>query len=88
MLPVLVMCLGMICWMVNAIKRRRGIQFQWIDAFQTGHIEAILRWIRTTLVVSVDTTFSAKVVLGGIGIELVKLKVSFAGQYGYACKWH
>ena len=58
--------------MIDPVVGGYVAEFEWVYALEAGNIEAVLIWIRTTLVVGVDATFGTEKMLGGTGIKLVK----------------
>jgi len=61
--------------MVHSIFHGNVRNGERIDTLQAAHVEAVLPWIRTTLVVRVDAARAAEEVLRGVGVELVKLEL-------------
>ena len=53
------------------------LEIEWRDAFQAGDVDPELVGIRATLVVRVDAAFRAKVMLGDVGVEPVRLEFVF-----------
>lgn len=52
---------------INNIKR--------VYLFQTADVKTVFIWARTALMMGIDATVGAEVMLCGVGIELIKLKM-------------
>ncbi len=61
-----------VCWVIHAIIDHDFAKCIRVDAFKASHIVAIFTGVRTTLMMCVDATVAAKIVLGGMSIEFVK----------------
>lgn len=59
-----------------------------VDAFKTADVVSVLVRAGTALVMGIDAAVGAEVVLGGVGIELIKLQVFFALDDADAIQGH
>ena len=64
--------------MVDTIVRRHWLEIERVDAFQAANVVAVLIRERAALMMGVDATDGAEVVLGYIRIELIELQRIFA----------
>jgi predicted RecB family endonuclease len=59
---------------VHSIGGRNRAKCEDIYAFKAGYVVTKDTWIRPTLVMCVDATDSAEIVLGDLGVELIEAK--------------
>ena len=60
-----------ISWVINTVVGHHITNIKRVHPFQTTNIEPVFIWARATLMVGIDTAVRAKVVLRGVGIELI-----------------
>ncbi len=63
---------------MNAIRNDNFREVEWTDAFNARNIDTKLAWIGASLVMGVDPTGLAEIMLRCSSIELVKRQIVFA----------
>jgi len=73
--------------MVRAVENLDLLEVERTDVFQTCHVDAVLLWIGTTLVMGVDATLGAEEVLRSAGWRTQLVYASDVSKGGW-CIWN
>src|SRR5277367_463950 len=65
---------------IYSLTRRNFRDFEWVDALQTADVVAVFLGIGPALMMGINAAVGAKVVLCGVGVELVELQGVVASQ--------
>lgn len=68
-------------WMIDSIIDRNFGDKERVYTFQAPDIEAIFFRVGTTLMMSINSTNTTKIVLGSVSIKLIKPELILALQY-------
>jgi hypothetical protein len=73
---------------IDSVIGRHRRDIERINTLQATHIEAVLLWIRTPLVVCMDSAIGAKVMLRSPRIKLIELQEVLTLNYSYSRQWN
>ena len=63
-----------VCRVVDAIVQLYWLKIEWVDAFKAANVVAVLVRERAALMMGVDATVGAEIVLGNFRVELIELQ--------------
>ncbi|CDU04535.1 conserved hypothetical protein [Vibrio coralliirubri] len=64
-----------ISWMIDTIVGHHITNIKRVYPFQTADVKTVFIWARTALMMGIDATVGAEVMLSGIGIKLIQLEM-------------
>ena len=66
--------------MIDTVDPRHTTQITRVYAIENGDVDAVFVRVRPALVVGIDAAGFAKLVFGGVGVELIKRQIFSALQ--------